>query len=184
MTSLDYELELSLMRLRKKKNRRRLLTGLLIWCIGIWVLLHRMYGISVVNGSSMRPSFYTGDIVIYQRGCPKDLSYDDVVVMQSWLENQKLYVKRVKGLPGDVVDVDEKGYLFRNGNSIEEPEVLHGYQSTDSDVHFPYRLEADEFFCIGDNRPVSLDSRTFGPAEKHQIRGRVVVTIRFEFWQR
>ena len=184
MTALDYELELSLIRLRRKKNRRKLILGLLIWCVSIWLLLHRMYGISVVSGNSMRPSFYTGDIVIYQRGCPKDLSYDDVVVMQSWLERYKLYVKRVKGLPGDVVDVDEKGYLLRDGNSVDEPEVLPGYQATDSDIHFPYRLGENEYFCIGDNRPVSLDSRTFGAALKTQIRGRVVLTIRFEFRQR
>ena len=179
MNSRDYELELAMMRLRTRKNRRKLIIGLLFWCICIWGLFHRMYGISVVSGNSMRPAFRAGDVVIYRRGRLDQLAYGDVVILKSWLDKDKDYVKRINGIPRDIVSVDEKGYFTRNGDEVKETEVLHGYQQTDSPIHFPYRLAEDEFFCMGDNRPVSLDSRTFGPVSRAKILGKVVAVFRF-----
>lgn len=175
----DYDLELSLRRLREKRNRRKLLIGVFVWCICIWGLLHRMYGVSVVNGNSMRPSFYSGDVVIYRQGVPKEPKYSDVLIIHGWLDGEKDYLKRIAGLPGDVVEVDDKGYLVRNGQEVRENEILHGYQQPDAYVPMPYRVPDDTFFCLGDNRPVSLDSRVFGAAEKKQILGRVVAVFRF-----
>ncbi len=179
MNSRDYELELAIMRLRTKKNRRKLIIGLLVWCICIWGLLHRMYGISIVSGNSMRPAFWAGDVVIYRRRNLDQLSSGDVVILQSWLDKGKNYVKRVNAVPGDIISVDDKGYLEKNGEAVKEPEVLHGYQQTDSEIHYPYRLAENEYFCMGDNRPVSLDSRTFGPVSKSQMLGKVVAVVRF-----
>ena len=175
----EYDLRLALMRLRDKKRRRRLLTGVIIWCICIWILLHRMYGISMVSGSSMRPAFYSGDVLIYERGVPKKLEYGDVLIIKSWLDQDKDYVKRIVGLPGDVIEIDEKGYVIRNGEQVKENEVLHGFQQADSDISFPYRVQADEYFYLGDNRPVSLDSRVFGSLKKTQILGKVITVLRF-----
>lgn len=126
----------------------------------------------------MRPAFLAGDIVIYQRGHLDHLDYGDVVIVQSWLDRKTDYVKRINALPGDVVSVDEKGYLSRDGEEIKEPEIMHGYQQTDSPIQYPYRLEEGEYFCMGDNRQVSLDSRTFGPVKQSQIRGKAVALIR------
>ena len=179
MTSRDYELELAIMRLQVRKRRRKLIMGLLIWCICIWGLLHRMYGISIVTGNSMRPAFLAGDVIIYRRGHLEQLADGDVVIIQSWLDKNKDYVKRIRGIPGDIISVDENGYLVKNGEPVKETEVLHGFQQSDSEIHYPYRLGDDEYFCMGDNRPLSLDSRTFGPAPKSQMLGRVVAVLRF-----
>lgn len=178
MRSYHYALELRHMRLREKRNKRKLLIGVFVWCICIWALLHRMYGVSVVSGNSMRPSFYSGDVVIYRRGVPKEAEYGDVLIIRSWLDGEKDYLKRVAGLPGDVVEVDDKGYLLRNGQEVRENEILHGYQQPDAYVPMPYRVPDDTFFCLGDNRPVSLDSRVFGAAEKKQVLGEVVAVLR------
>ncbi len=178
MNAREYGLELSLMRLRAKRNRRKFMIGLFIWCVCIWGILHRMYGVSVVYGNSMRPAFLSGDIVVYQRNV-KHLNYGDVIVLQSWLDQEMDYVKRISALPGDVVSVDEKGYLTLDGEEVKEAEILHGYQQTDSPIQYPYRLAEQEYFCMGDNRPVSLDSRTFGPVAISQIRGKEVLLIRF-----
>lgn len=179
MKTYDYELELSLMRLREKRNRRKILIGICLWCICIWGLVYWMYGISVVSGSSMRPAFCSGDVLIYERGVPKKLEYGDVLIIKSWLDQDKDYVKRIVGLPGDVMEVDEKGYVIRNGEQVKESEVLHGFLQADSDISFPYRVPADEYFCLGDNRPVSLDSRVFGSLKKKQILGKVIGVLRF-----
>lgn len=166
------------MRLREKRNKGKLLIGVFVWCICIWALLHRMYGVSVVSGNSMRPSFYSGDVVIYRRGVPKEPGYGDVLIIRSWLDEEKDYLKRVAGLPGDVVEVDDKGYLIRNGQEVRENEMLHGYQQPDAYVAMPYQVPDDTFFCLGDNRPVSLDSRVFGAATKKQVLGKVVAVLR------
>ena len=89
-----------------------------VWCVCIWALLHRMYGISVVSGNSMRPSFYSGDVVIFRRGVPKNLEYGDVLIIRSWLDGEKDYLKRIAGLPGDIMELDDKGYMLRNRMEI------------------------------------------------------------------
>lgn len=174
----EYDLELGLMRLREKKRKRKLLMGVVIWCICIWSLLHRMYGISIVNGNSMRPSFYSGDLVIYKRGVSGKVDYGDVLIIHSWLEKEKDYVKRVVGCPEDVISVDEKGYVIRNGIEVHEPEILHGYQQKDENMHYPYRIPENNYFVLGDNRAVSLDSRFFGAISENQVLGKVIAVIR------
>lgn len=173
-----YKLELARYRLREKRNRRRFLLGLLIWCICAWVLLHRMYGFSAINGSSMRPAFYNKDFVIYRRGVPENLECGDVLIFKSWQDPKIAYVKRIVAMPGDVVKVDDKGYLIRDGEKIKESEVLYGPQRTDSHIHFPYRIPDGEYFCMGDNRPVSIDSRIHGGVKEEQILGKVVAVVR------
>ena len=145
MRAHEYDLELSLMRLREKRNRRKILIRLFVWCVCIWALLHRMYGISVVSGNSMRPSFYSGDVVIFRRGVPKNLEYGD---------------------------------MLRNGMEIRESEILHGYQQTDAYVTMPYRVPDESYFCLGDNRPVSLDSRVYGAVPGKQVKGKVLLVLR------
>ena len=178
MKTYDYDLDLGLMQLKKRKSRRKLLAGILLWCICIWGCFHWMYGISVIQGNSMRPSFHSGDLVLYKRGVPETLSYGDVLILQDWLDEKKHYVKRVQGVPGDVLEIDEKGYLVRNGLEIKEPEIMHGYQQPDSYVKFPFEVKDGTYFCLGDNRPVSLDSRVFGTVDKKQISGKVIALIR------
>ena len=106
-----YKLELARYRFREKRNRRRFLLGLLIWCSCAWILLHRMYGFSAINGNSMRPAFYNRDFVIYRRGVPDQIEYGDVLIFKSWQDHEMAYVKRVVALPGDVVKVDDKSYM-------------------------------------------------------------------------
>ena len=173
-----YKLELARFRLRERRNRRRFFFGLLIWCICAWVLLHRMYGFSAINGKSMRPAFYNRDFVIYRRGVPENLECGDVLIFKSWQDYDTAYVKRIVAMPGDVVKVDEKGYLTRDGEEIKESEILYGPQRTDSHIHFPYRIPDGEYFCMGDNRPVSIDSRIHGGVKEEQILGKVVAVIR------
>jgi signal peptidase I len=82
-------------------------------------------------------------------------------------------VKRVAACPGDRIAMRE-GQVLRNGLELAEA-VPSVFQVHDS---FPeYRLRSDEYFVLGDNRRVSIDSREFGPVSGAQVLGRVVLRV-------
>lgn len=98
-----------------------------------------------------------GDVVIFEY--PKDPSMD--------------YIKRVVGLPGDIIEVRNK-QLFRNGEAVKEPYV----RFTDAtllpkrDFFGPVTVPAGKFFMMGDNRDNSLDSRFWGFVDREALRAR------------
>lgn len=180
MTSKDYEIEIQIMKLRERKRKRKFLLGLFAWCVFIGIVVNLIFGVRLVEGNSMRPAFLPGDLVIYRREPGSTLEYNDVVILDTrW---DQCIIKRIVGKPGDVIEIDEKGHLVRNGEEIREPEVLFGYQEADSDVTYPYTVEEGHYFYLGDNRPVSLDSRIEGAAETKDVKGIVIGLIRCGSW--
>ena len=107
----------------------------------------------------------------------RDLHRGQVVVFyrDSEQHGQPL-IKRVIGLPGDTITI-QGGQVFVNGMLLDEPYV-HGLLSDCNRVCGPVMLCADQYFVMGDNRPVSVDSRDFGPISGSAIVGRVVA----RFW--
>lgn len=182
MTAKDYEIELELLQLRAKRRRRQFFTGLVLWIFVVWAGTNWFFGVSVVDGSSMRPAFLSGDIVIYRRGMVKEPEYNDVVIIDTAISGR--IIKRIVGKPGDMIDVDEKGHLTRNGEAVKEPEILFGYQESDAGIEFPYHVPDGMYFYLGDNRTVSLDSRVLGAAEKKKIKGTVIGVLRFGNWNK
>lgn len=125
-----------------------------------------------ISGNSMRPAYHDGDRVIVTSlpllfGGP-DLG-DTVIVRH----DGEVLIKRILGRPGDNLEV-RAGVVFIDGVRAEEPPPAG---SRDYWSHGPVRLAANEYFLMGDNRRVSVDSRTFGPVAGDSIIGRVVVRI-------
>ena len=129
----------------------------------ILVFLFRM---NVVSGISMEPTLYDGDrLIMLQTGRP---SYGDIVAIKAENiingrtgRNGEFVVKRVIGLPGDVIDIDgATGSVIRNGEVLDEPYI---YESIDAEhmgnVEYPLTIEENCVFVLGDNRNHSLDSR-------------------------
>lgn len=176
MTAEEFELELKKRRVKKKKGRWEswfsMTAGLLLGFCFVYGVL----GIGFVQGNSMRPSYYNGDLILYQKRIYGELDYGDVVVIRTDQANS--VIKRIVGKPGDVIEVDEKGHLIRNGEAVEETEVKFGFQSESTSVEYPYTVPEDSYFYLGDNRPVSLDSRIQGAARKEEIAGRVIGQFR------
>ncbi len=140
-----------------------------------------------VNGQSMVPNFQSGEYVLtdkvsYRFGEPQR---GDVVVFHAPPRAQCPdgtgcdFIKRIIGLPGETVSVSE-GKIFIDGEELVEgylPDTFFteaGSYTQDQDVF----LAPNEYFAVGDNRPHSSDSRSWGPVKSSEIVGRAF----FRYW--
>lgn len=181
MTELEFELELKKRKYREKRQMRAFVAGVLLWAGVLWTLLYGAFGIALVDGNSMRPAYRDGDLVLYMRSFTGEPDYGDVIILHMGAQSNDIQMlKRIAGKPGDVIRVDENGYLERNGERIEEPEVKFGYQGGDAVIQFPYTVPEGRYFYLGDNRPVSVDSRVLGAVREDAITGKVIGMLRLE----
>lgn len=117
-----------------------------------------------IKGPSMFPAIQTGDWVILVP-CSSPLPGDIV----SFVKSEKLYIKRVIGIPGDTITMVGIS-VYRNHTLVDEDYVV-----IRSDMPFRvWELAKDEYFVLGDNRPISYDSEDFGPIKKDTISYKVV----------
>ncbi len=133
----------------------------------IAVLVFRMFfDIAYVSGKSMEPVFYEGDILLLRKwGIPQ--KGDTVTAyIDEWDE---MVVKRVLAGEGDAIIIDNGG-VYLNGKKVAEP--VHGRQEESGRQE--YILSPGQYFLIGENLEVSLDSRVFGRIGKSDVRGIVV----------
>jgi len=137
-----------------------------------WFVLDRV----VVSGESMEDTFSDGDILWAQK--IEISSYDrfDIVIIR---DGVKHYIKRVVGLPGEMVQIVD-GKVCVNG---EELATDYGEPMEDAGCAAePLTLAENEYFLLGDNRNASEDSRIWGGVPVTKIEGSVVFQI-FPFWE-
>lgn len=136
------------------------------------VILIRVFLIQpfYVKGASMEPTFQNQEYLIID-----EISYrfreperGEVVVFRPPQNPKEYFIKRIIGKPGEVVQISG-GQVSINGVVLNEPYLTDIPTSHEERV----RLGSDEYFLMGDNRPVSLDSRFFGPVSRQAIVGRV-----------
>lgn len=156
------------------QRRVRLLVDLVGTLIlaAVLALVARTYLVSsyLVLGDSMNPNLHDGERVFITRvtlrqGVPER---GDIVVFRYPLDPSREFVKRVIGLPGDEVEV-RQGRLYVNGSFVVE-----GYRIVKDRSSMPdTRVPEGDLFVLGDNRPVSEDSRYFGFVPLENVRGEV-----------
>lgn len=150
--------------------------GLLVLLLAIYTLVNLLTVRFVVDGASMYPSFSHGEFLLVSRahylfGEPQR---GDIVVFHYPLNPQEDYIKRLIGLPGEVVEL-RNTLVFVNGALLNEPyinEPCTPAQCADN----RWELGHDEYFLLGDNRNHSSDSRRFAePVRRRHIVGAVIV---------
>ncbi len=155
---------------------KRFFKGLIFLVLALSAgLLAREYllGVSIVAGDSMKETLITGDVALMTRfDYIADTPGRGDVVQLEVPGRDGLYLKRVIGLPGETVEIIG-GVVHINGQALDEPYAVF------SDDDFKITLYADEYFVLGDNRPVSYDSREeeFGVISADCFRGRVRAVV-------
>jgi len=158
--------------------------GLLIGILLVVFVIQR----NDVYGSSMEPTLHTGDAVFvemisvytgnFDRG---DIVTIDAKGMDGYTHEENL-IKRIIGLPGETIKIDE-GNVYINGVLLDESAYLPAGTKTFVGAEGQARgyqeitLGPDEYYCMGDNRGGSNDSRRMGPFKKSQIDAKVLARI-------
>lgn len=126
-----------------------------------------------IYGSSMAPTLGEKEIVVALKGA--DFASGDVV---AFYVGNKILVKRCVATPGQWVDIDENGNVLIDGVALDEP-YLTAKARGECNINLPYQVPEGRYFCLGDNRATSLDSRhsSIGCIAEEQVLGRVVCRV-------
>lgn len=152
----------------------------------------------VVDGDSMLPTFVNNEYLIAEK-----ISYDfvqpsrgDVVIFRYPKNPSVIYIKRVIGLPGNVVTIKGGKIYVANSASSDSKQLIEPYinpsvttnlfDAASPDQELKVVLKDNEFFALGDNRDHSSDSREWGILPRANIIGRVWLTVtpfdHFKLW--
>ena len=126
-----------------------------------------------IAGSSMTPTLNSGEIVVLlktdnlDRGGLCGFSYSN-----------KILIKRVIGVPGDIISIDQEGTVYLNGSILDEPYISEKALG-ECDIEFPYIVPQESYFLMGDHRETSIDSRSslIGSINNDQIVGKIFLRV-------
>jgi len=133
-----------------------------------------------VSGSSMETTLSDGDHLIVDKISYRfeDPERFDIIVFPYQYDTDTYYIKRIIGMPGETVQIDDSGNIYVDGELLEEAygrEVIQNPGRADD----PILLGDDEYFVMGDNRNNSSDSRdpSVGNIHRKDIIGRAFIRI-------
>ncbi|MEK4429423.1 signal peptidase I [Paenibacillus sp. FSL M7-0802] len=157
------------------------LVTLLIAMVVLLLLNLFVFNLSTVRGHSMQPTLMESQHLFVNKLVYNfhDPGRGDIVILKdpdSKLSSPRFLVKRVIGIPGDVIRV-EHNHLYVNGELLNEPYTNSDVEDGD---YGPFTVEPEHFFVMGDNRHIaaSKDSRYFGSIKSQDLLGRA----EFIFW--
>jgi signal peptidase I len=141
----------------------------------ILIVFYGLYDTTTVDGESMLPTLKPADKVLLTKDYPRPVR-GDIVVIHLPDENGQPHdiVKRVVAVPGDRIEVRQDIAWVNGSREPEHPMVLDPSQAVSLQSQ---TIPAGEVFVMGDNRPVSLDSRYIGLIPVADVQGRVAAVF-------
>ena len=133
----------------------------------------------IVSGESMDPTYKNGEYVVIDEFSYhfKSPQRGEVVVFRYPEDPSKFFIKRVIGLPGETVTINQSTVTITDSSGVDL-KLDETYLTT----NFSYKpqkitLASNEYFVMGDNRQSSLDSRTWGALPENLVKGRVLARL-------
>ena len=159
-------------------QKHKVISVLLVAFVG--ALLIRTFVLEgfIVIGDSMKPAISSGAFVFINKLAytKREPSREEVIVASS--RTGERIVKRIIGLPGERVVIADGKVVIKSGR-LDDGEVLaevylnDGQTSSTTGISL-IELDPQEYFALGDNRNVSIDSRELGPIDLWDIKGKVI----------
>lgn len=162
------------------------LISTLLYLLGVlcltWLVIHFVGQRTKVDGSSMEPTLSHEDNLIVDKISyrVRDPERFDIIVFPFRYQENTYYIKRIIGLPGETVQIDEQGNIYIDGEKLTESYGREIIKAENIGIAAePVKLGEDEYFVMGDNRNNSTDSRTevVGNIHRDEIIGRAWVRI-------
>jgi signal peptidase I len=156
---------------------RSLTRDLLVAVALALVIIVFLYQPVKVEGTSMTPLLSDQERIFINKFIYhyQNIQRGDIVVFWYPMDRNKSFIKRVVGLPGETVEV-QQGRVLIDGMTLDEPYVPA--QFADGGYYGPVRVPDGQYFVMGDHRSSSNDSRVFGPVSQEYIYGKAV----FSYW--
>ena len=173
------EIESEMSQVRSKGRFRQSLKGtfgalVVVVAIAVIIAFILLPVLKITNGHNMEPGFQPGDIILIQKTSKAEKG--DVCAIYF---NNKLLLRRVIAKEGDVVEIDEHGYVKVNDEILEENDYISEHALGQCDIEFPFHVPTGQIFMLGDNRDYALDSRAtnFGCIAQDEIYGKPLARI-------
>lgn len=174
--SLDI-LKKELKRERYKRRFRRVLrstvNALIVVAAVAALIATLVLPVLQIAGTSMEPSLNDGDIVLLVK--TDHLETGDLC---AFYYSNKILIKRIIGIPGDYLWINDDGTVYLNGTELQEPYIIEKALG-ECDVKFPYQVPENHYFMMGDHRETSIDSRSsvIGCIAEDQMIGKIICKI-------
>ncbi len=156
----------------KRSHLAREIVEIIALTLLIFLAIHFTIQNYQIDGPSMQNTLHTGQYVLvnkvaYLFHAPER---GDIIILQEPDQPGRDLIKRVIGLPGDTIKLDGTN-VWVNGTELNEPYITQKSNPGANTLTVP----ANEYFVMGDNRPVSEDSRYFGFVPKDYVVGRAIL---------
>lgn len=171
------QLEAAVKRIKIKREYLRVLkstvASLLVVAAAAVLISMLFLPVLRVTGTSMTPTLQSDELVV----CRKRGSFEKGDVI-AFYYNNKILLKRVIAVSGDIVDIEDDGTVLVNGKKIDEP-YIDEKALGECDIDLPYQVPDERIFVMGDHRSTSIDSRTkrIGCIAEEAVVGKVVLRV-------
>ncbi len=146
---------------------------LIITSAAVFLLNSMLLPVMKIYGTSMEPTLKSGSITVSLK--TDKIERGDICFFN---DGDTILCKRIIGTNGDTVRIDEEGNVYVNGEKLDEPYISKKALGN-CDIEFPYVVSENEYFVMGDNRPVSEDSRnsSVGCISKDKVVSKLIFCI-------
>jgi signal peptidase I len=159
--------------LKPEVRQSYILLCVVLWSAIAFLFIHRfVLSAVVIDGRSMLPTLFPGEQCLVNGWLPffREYQRGDLVVIRDETRGEFM-VKRIVGMPNERVRI-KQGKVFVNDTQLREPYLSRGTVTDAQELAGTvYKLSAGEYFVLGDNRPVSEDSRFYGAIDRSKLVG-------------